>query len=48
MGGVEIMSDISDYNHDLENIISIIERSKAKALKAVNSEMIEKIGRAHV
>ena len=35
------MSDISDYNHDLENIISIIERSKAKALKAVNSEMIE-------
>ena len=40
-GGVKIMSDIIKYNHDLENIIAIIERSKARATKAVNLEMIE-------
>ncbi len=35
------MADIINYNNDFENIIAIIERSKAKAIKAVNAEMIE-------
>lgn len=35
------MADIIKHNNDFENIIAIIERSKARAIKAVNTEMIE-------
>ena len=35
------MADIIAYNDDFKNIISIIELSKARAIKAVNAEMIE-------
>ena len=35
------MADIIQYNNDFENIIAIIEYSKARAIKAVNAEMIE-------
>lgn len=35
------MADIIQYNNDFENIIAIIERSKARAIRAVNAEMIE-------
>ena len=35
------MEDIIAYNDDFKNIISIIELSKARAIKAVNAEMIE-------
>ena len=35
------MADIIQYNNDFENIIAIIEHSKARAIKAVNAEMIE-------
>lgn len=35
------MAEIAKYNHDFENIIAIIEQSKARAMKAVNTEMIE-------
>ena len=35
------MSDIINYNNDFENIIAIIEQSKARAIRAVNAEMIE-------
>lgn len=35
------MAGIIKYNDDFENIIAIIEHSKARAIKAVNSEMIE-------
>ena len=35
------MVDIIQYNNDFENIIAIIEHSKARAIKAVNAEMIE-------
>ena len=35
------MADIIDYNKDLKNIVEIIERSKARAIKAVNVEMID-------
>ena len=35
------MADIIKYNNDFENIIQIIERSKARAIRAVNAEMIE-------
>ena len=35
------MADIIKYNNDFENIIAIIEHSKARAIKAVNAEMIE-------
>ena len=35
------MADIIRYNDDLENIIAIIENSKARAVKAVNAEMID-------
>lgn len=35
------MADIIDFNHDFENIIAIIEQAKMRAIKAVNTEMIE-------
>jgi len=35
------MADIINYNNDFENIIEIIEQSKARAIRAVNAEMIE-------
>lgn len=35
------MADIVKYGNDFENIIEIIERSKARAIRAVNAEMIE-------
>ena len=35
------MADIVKYSNDFESIIDIIERSKARAIKAVNAEMIE-------
>jgi len=35
------VADIIQYNNDFENIIAIIEHSKARAIKAVNAEMIE-------
>ena len=35
------MDDIVEYSNDFENIIKIIERSKARAIRAVNAEMIE-------
>ena len=35
------MADIIQYNNDFENIIAFIEHSKARAIKAVNAEMIE-------
>ena len=35
------MADTIQYNNDFENIIAIIERSKARAIRAVNAEMIE-------
>ncbi len=35
------MSDIINYNNDFENLIAIIEKSKARAIRAVNAEMIE-------
>ena len=35
------MADIIKYNNDFENIIQIIEQSKARAIRAVNAEMIE-------
>ena len=35
------MADIIQYNNDFEKIIAIIERSKARAIRAVNAEMIE-------
>ncbi len=35
------MSDIIKYNGDFESIIEIIERSKTRAIRAVNAEMIE-------
>ena len=35
------MADIVKYSNDFESIIEIIERSKARAIKAVNTEMIE-------
>ena len=35
------MADIIQYNNDFENIIAIIEHSKARTIKAVNAEMIE-------
>ena len=33
--------DIIEYKNNLDDIIAIIERSKMRALKAVNAEMIE-------
>ena len=35
------MKDIIDYENDFNNIISIIENAKLRAIKAVNTEMIE-------
>lgn len=35
------MADIINYNNDFESIIAIIEQSKARAIRAVNAEMIE-------
>lgn len=35
------MADIVNYNHDFENIITIIEQAKMRAIKAVNTEMID-------
>lgn len=35
------VADIIQYNNDFENIIAIIEHSKARAIKAVNAEMIK-------
>ena len=35
------MADIIEHNHDFESIIAIIEHSKARAMRAVNAEMIE-------
>ena len=35
------MADIINYNNDFERIIAIIEQSKARAIRAVNAEMIE-------
>ena len=35
------MAGIINYNNDFENIIEIIERSKSRAIRAVNAEMIE-------
>ncbi len=35
------MSDIINYNNDFKNLIAIIEKSKARAIRAVNAEMIE-------
>lgn len=35
------MTDITKYSNDFENIIEIIERSKTRAIRAVNAEMIE-------
>lgn len=35
------MADIIKYSNDFESIIEIIERSKARAIRAVNAEMIE-------
>ena len=35
------MADIIQYSNDFETVISIIETAKARAIKAVNAEMIE-------
>ena len=35
------MADIVDYNNNFDNIIAIIEKSKMRAIRAVNIEMIE-------
>lgn len=35
------MADVIKYSNDFESIIEIIERSKARAIRAVNAEMIE-------
>jgi len=35
------MANITNYDNDFENIIAIIEQSKARAIKAVNREMID-------
>ena len=35
------MADIVNYNNDFDNIIAIIEKSKMRAIRAVNKEMIE-------
>ena len=35
------MADIVNYNNDFDNIIAIIEKSKMRAIRAVNREMIE-------
>ena len=35
------MADIVGYSEDFDNIIAIIERSKTRAIRAVNAEMIE-------
>ncbi len=35
------MANITNYDNDFENIIAIIEQSKARAIKAVNKEMID-------
>ncbi len=35
------MADMTKYSSDFENIITIIEQSKNRAIKAVNAEMIE-------
>ncbi|MBQ3182231.1 MAG: DUF1016 family protein [Clostridia bacterium] len=35
------MTDITKYSNDFESIIEIIERSKMRAIRAVNAEMIE-------
>ncbi len=35
------MANITKYNNDFQSIIRIIEQSKARAIRAVNSEMIE-------
>lgn len=36
-----MMADIVNYNNDFESIIPIIEKSKMRAIRAVNAEMIE-------
>lgn len=41
------MADIIKYNNDFENIIAVIEHSKARAIKAVNAEMIEMYWKIH-
>ena len=35
------MADIVNYSNDFDNIIAIIEKSKMRAIRAVNAEMIE-------
>lgn len=35
------MADIISYGNDFEKIVEIIEKSKMRAIKAVNTEMIE-------
>lgn len=39
--GEKTMSDIINYENDFEKIVAIIEKSKIRAMKAVNTEMIE-------
>ena len=40
-GEIEVMKDIINHNGSFEDIIAIIEQSKARAIRAVNAEMIE-------
>ena len=35
------MADVTKYSNDFENIVAIIEQSKARAIRAVNAEMID-------
>ena len=35
------MADVTKYSNEFENIVALIEQSKARAIRAVNAEMID-------